>query len=87
MPPGFSISLYADVPNARAMALSPSGTLFVGTRSEGKVYAVLDNNKDNIADEVLTLASDLYMPVGVAFHDQDLYISSTDRIVKLENVE
>ena len=41
LPPGFTISLYADnVPGAARMALGPDGTLFVGTRAEGKVYAL-----------------------------------------------
>ena len=41
LPPGFSIAVYASgVPNARSMALSPTGTLFVSTRRAGDVYAV-----------------------------------------------
>ena len=46
LPPGFKIETYADVPNARSMALSESGILFVGTRSSDKVYAVVDNDND-----------------------------------------
>src|SRR5262249_13023895 len=50
LPPGFAISVYAsNVPNARSMALSPHGTLFVGTRTEGNVYAIIDRNQDNQA--------------------------------------
>ncbi len=42
LPPGFSIDYYAqDVENARSMTLSPNGTLFVGSRGAGKVYAIL----------------------------------------------
>src|SRR5678816_1121968 len=41
LPPGFEISLYARAPGARSLALSPGGTLFVGTRDEGgNVYAI-----------------------------------------------
>jgi glucose/arabinose dehydrogenase len=79
LPPGFSISIYArDVPGARSMAWSPNGTLFVGTRQEGKVYALLDRNHDNVADEVLTLAQGLKMPNGVAFHNGALYVVSAE---------
>jgi glucose/arabinose dehydrogenase len=53
----------------------------------GKVYAVIDKNKDNKADEVLTIASDLFLPNGVAFKDGDLYIAEINRILKLENIE
>ena len=40
LPPGFSISVVARVPNARAMTFGPGGTLFVGSAAEGSVYAV-----------------------------------------------
>ena len=36
LPPGFRIAPYAEVPNARSMTLGEKGTLFVGTRDEGK---------------------------------------------------
>ncbi|NIO10305.1 MAG: sorbosone dehydrogenase family protein, partial [Deltaproteobacteria bacterium] len=60
LPPGFAIDLFAsNVPNARSMTLSPKGTLFVGTRKGGQVYAVLDQNRDNRADEVIPIAQGL----------------------------
>jgi len=63
LPPGFKLSLFArNVPNARSMALSPNGTLFVGTREKGRVYALLDYNDDNQADELITIARGLNMP-------------------------
>ncbi len=52
LPHGFSISVYVNVPNARSMVLSDNGVLFVGNRSEDKVYAVVDTNGDNIGNKV-----------------------------------
>jgi len=76
LPLGFKIQLYAeDVPNARSMTLSPNGILFVGTRKKGNVYAVIDNDQDQKADQVVTIASDLNMPNGVAFRDGHLYVA------------
>src|SRR5436309_2075490 len=70
LPPGFRIAVYAaEVPNARQMALGPGGVVFVGSRSEGKVYAVVDRDGDNRADHVFVLASGLNQPSGVAFRD------------------
>ena len=47
LPKGFTISLFADnVPNARAMALGRNGTVFVGSRNNGNVYALQDTNND-----------------------------------------
>jgi glucose/arabinose dehydrogenase len=87
LPPGFTISVYAEVPNARSMTLSPAGVLYVGNRSEDKVYAVTDDNKDGKADKVYTLASGLNSPNGVAFKNGHLYIATISSILKLENIE
>ena len=87
LPEGFAISLWAaDVPNARAMALAPDGTVFVGSRKEGAVYALRDSDGDGRADRRHVLARGLEMPVGVAFRDGDLYISAVSRILKLPRI-
>src|SRR5258708_1230300 len=57
MPKGFSISVFAEVENARSMAMSPSGTLFVGNRNEDKVYAIKDTDGDFKADKKWIIAS------------------------------
>ena len=87
LPAGFSISVYAEVENARSMALSPAGTLFVGNRDEDKVYALQDTNGDSKADKKWVLASGLNMPNGVAFKDGDLYIAEVSRILRIRAVE
>ncbi len=88
LPEGYEISIYADhVVNARSMSLSPSGTLYVGTRSEGKVYAIQDLDQDYVADTIYTILSDANMPNGVAYKDGDLYIAEVDRILKFEDIE
>lgn len=88
LPPGFTISVYANnVPNARSMALGPRGTLFVGTRTEGKVYAIIDRNQDYTADEVVTLARGLNMPNGVAFRDGALYVAEVHRVLRFDDIE
>lgn len=87
LPRGFVIEVYAEVENARSMALSPSGTVFVGNKSEDKVYAIQDTNGDFKADKKYVLASGLKMPNGVAFRDGDLYIAEKNKISKISNVE
>lgn len=88
LPPGFKIEIFAsNVPNARSMVLSKSGILFVGTRSAGNVYALVDNDKDFKVDEVITIASGLDMPNGVDLKDGDLYVAEVSRIIKFENIE
>jgi glucose/arabinose dehydrogenase len=88
LPEGFRIDVYADnVDDARSMALSPNGTLFVGSRSAGKVYAVLDKDGNNRAEEVIAIASGLNLPNGVAFRDGDLYVAEATRILRYDDIE
>lgn len=88
LPAGFTISIYAEnIKNARGMALSSSGTLFVGSRDEGKVYALKDTDGDNFAEEQYEVARNLNMPVGVAFKDGDLYVSEVSKIIRFKNIE
>jgi glucose/arabinose dehydrogenase len=88
LPPGFVITVYADnVPNARGMTLGQHGTLFVGSRDKGDVYAVIDKDGDQRADGVFTIASGLNMPVGVAYRNGSLFVSAVDRILRFDKVE
>jgi glucose/arabinose dehydrogenase len=88
LPPGFSIDYYAEnIEGARSMALSPNGTIFVGSRDTGKVYAVLDRNNDSKADEVLVLAEGLDMPNGVAFRNGSLYVAEVSRVIRYDDIE
>ena len=87
LPPGFKIEIFADnVPGARSMTLSPEGVLFVGTR-DSKVYAVLDTNKDDKADNVITIASGLKSPNGVTFRDGSLYVAEISKVWRYDNIE
>jgi hypothetical protein len=55
LPPGFSIEIWSDqVPNARSLALGANGTVFAGTRRDGRVYALMP--RDNTSPTVVTLA-------------------------------
>jgi glucose/arabinose dehydrogenase len=88
LPKGFHIALYADhVADARELALGANGTVFVGSTDAGKVYALTDSNGDGTADKVRVIASGLQLPMGVAFHRGDLYISAVSRIVVLRDIE
>jgi glucose/arabinose dehydrogenase len=87
LPPGFRIAVFAaDVPDARQMALGPAGVVFVGSRSAGKVYAVVDRDSDHRADQVHVLASGLNAPSGVAFRDGALYVAAVNRILRFADV-
>ena len=85
LPPGFNIEVYASgVANARSLRIGDKGTVFVGTRFGNKVTAVV--NKDG-KTEFKTVASGLYRPNGLAYHNGTLYIAELSQISKIDNVE
>ena len=87
LPPGFSIeTLNFKVPNARQMAMTRNGTLIVGSRRTGKVYAVA-NALSTPAPDVITIRRGLKMPSGVAIRGNDLYIAAVDQIIRIEDID
>ena len=90
LPDGFSIALYAIVPDARHMAVGPQGiATFVGTRKE-KAWVITDRDKDRVADEVKRLAPSIPMaiPNGVCFSkDGFLFVVEQNRVLSLPAAE
>ncbi len=88
LPAGFSIEYYSDnVQGARSMAYAEKeNVLFVGTRGEGRVYALKDNDGDMKADEKYLIASGLSSPNGVALRNGDLYVAEIDRVIKFPGI-
>lgn len=86
LPPGFHIEVWARVEGPREMALGADRTLFVGSMGEGAVHAVKFDGTYR-AGKVTRIASDLQMPVGVAFRDGSLYVSAVSRILRYDDIE
>ena len=85
LPKGFNVELYAGgVPNARSMRQGDKGTVFVGSRLQDKVHAIVEKDGKR---EVKVLASGLYRPNGLAYKDGTLYIAELSKISKIEKVE
>jgi glucose/arabinose dehydrogenase len=88
LPDGFKIALFAqNVPGARSLALGERGTIFIGTRGAGNVYALQDRDGDFKADRRYVVARGLDSPNGVAFHNGALYVAQIGRIVRYDAIE
>ena len=80
VPPGFVVELVTDeLPNARQLALADDGTLYAGTREDGRVWALRDGTR-------YTLARGLTMPSGIALRGDDLYVAAVDRVLRLRSI-
>jgi glucose/arabinose dehydrogenase len=77
---GYRVEIFAaDIPEARSLAVSPKGTVFVGTRGD-HVYG-WKNGK------LFTIAKFLDSPNGVAFRDGSLYVAEISRILRFDKIE
>jgi glucose/arabinose dehydrogenase len=87
LPQGFHIEIYYyPVPGARSLTLGKNGTVFVGTRQKN-VYAITDSNNDFKGDSLYTIATGLFMPNGVAFYNDSLYVAEVNQILKFPDIE
>ena len=87
LPTGYAIDVFAEaLDNARSLAYAGEGLVFVGTRDEGSVYAVLDTNGDMRADLKYVLDTDLQMPNGVAYRNGDLYVATVSQILRYRDI-
>jgi len=87
MPAGFQIEVYASgVNGARSLALGENGVVFVGSRQAGRVYALIDEKGGGVNVSVVTIASGLDTPNGVAFHKGALYVAENSRILRYDNI-
>ncbi len=78
LPPGFSIDIYAKVPNARSLSLGSNGVVFVSNRNADSVYAISPAGGNRA--RVVEIADDLDMPNGIAYHDGDLYVAENSQV-------
>ena len=85
LPPGFNIEVYAaGMANARSLAEGDKGTIFVGSRLVGNVYAIANKDGQRSAK---VFQSGLYRPNGVAFKNGTLYIAELSKVSKIDKVE
>ncbi|MEM1190290.1 MAG: PQQ-dependent sugar dehydrogenase [Pseudomonadota bacterium] len=87
LPAGFSADLFAEVENARQLARSASGVVYVGSRGAGKVHALNDKDGDGRAESVQLIDDDLRLPTGVTWHRGDLYVAAVSTIYRYRDVD
>jgi glucose/arabinose dehydrogenase len=85
LPAGFKAEVWSHGhPGGRTMVMGDKGTMFMGTRVIGRVYAI--TNKDG-KREVKTLLTGLTQPNGLAFKDGSLYVFAINKVLRYDNIE
>lgn len=81
LPKELSVEVYAEVPGARQMAISPKGIIYVGSMDEGKIYAVGTDKTIHV------VAKNLISPQGVVYDKGSLYIAEIQKISRIDNID
>jgi glucose/arabinose dehydrogenase len=85
LPSGFKAEIWSTGhPGARTMVEGPKGTIFMGTRQLGRVYAI--TNKDG-KREAKVLLQGLNQPNGLAMKDGALYVLAINKVFRFDNIE
>ena len=88
LPPGFAIEVYtAGVPNARSLTRGGPGIVYVSTRRDNRVYAVVDKHGDHKPEKVYTIVQGLDVPNGVAYRDGSLYVAQIRRLLRYDKID
>ncbi len=78
VPPGWTLSVFARVPEARLATWAPDRTLLVSVPDEGRVVRLTPDGRGGAA--VSTLLEGLNQPHGMAFAGSTLYLAQSDRV-------
>jgi glucose/arabinose dehydrogenase len=85
VPAGFKVELWSSGhPGGRTMVRGPRGTMFVGSRAIGRVYAITDRNGTR---EVRTIAQGLTQPNGLVMQNGSLFVFAINEVFRYDNIE
>lgn len=85
VPEGFTVSVYAEVPKARWLALTPEGELLCAASQDEKIYLLADTNDDGKADKkevFLDKDRGTNRPFGMAFAEGYFYLGNMDQVLR-----
>ena len=85
LPAGFKIELWSSGhPGAPTMVMGDKGTMFMGTRLIGRVYAITEKDGKR---EAKVLLQGLTQPNGLAFKDGSLYVFAINKVLRYDKIE
>jgi glucose/arabinose dehydrogenase len=85
VPAGFKVEVWSSGhPGARTMVMGDKGTMFMGTRIIGRVYAITEKDGKRTAKVLL---QGLTQPNGLAFANGSLYVFAINKVFRYDNIE
>lgn len=86
-PAGFEVNLFAEVPQARWLVVTPAGELLCVSSRTNTIFRLPDGNGDGVADEKAVFADEqdgLNLPFGMAFLKEGFYVANTNGVVRFD---
>lgn len=84
LPPGFSLTVYAQVEVPTSLTFGPDGKLYVASATQN-VYALADTDGDHRAALSSIFANGLDTPLGLLWVGDTLYVSYKDNVVAMQD--
>lgn len=86
-PAGFKVNVFAEIPQARWLAITPAGELLCVSSRTNTIYRLPDSNGDGVADEKVVFANEqdgLNLPFGMAFLKEGFYVGNTNGVIRFD---
>jgi glucose/arabinose dehydrogenase len=85
VPRGFTVTEYAKVPGARALAVGPDGAVYVSLPRRGEIVRLVDADRNGVAESQEVAVAGLNRPHGMTFRNGWLYVANTDGVVRVRS--
>src|SRR4051812_24490702 len=83
VPPGFKISVFAgNLQGVRYLTLGPGNAIYASQPGSGLIVKLTDTNHGGVVDSVVTIASGLRGPFGIAFRGDTMYVAEEAALVR-----
>jgi putative membrane-bound dehydrogenase-like protein len=86
LPPGFSLTVYADVLLPTSLTFGPDGRLYVASAAQN-IYVLSDMDGDRRAETSAVFARGLNTPLGLLWIGNLLYVSYNANVVAIEDTD
>ena len=84
-PQGFRVAVFAgNLKGVRYLALGPGNAVYASQPGSGLIVKLTDANHDGVADSVVTIASGLKGPFGIAFRGDTMYVAEEQDIKRFD---
>src|SRR3989442_11154042 len=85
VPPGFTIAVFAEnLQGVRYMTLGPGNGVYASQRGSGLIVKLIDAKHDGVVDSVVTIASGLKGPFGIAFRGDTMYVAEERDVIRFD---